>query len=50
VLSARPARIVAELGVPVRRAEDRDAAVTAREFVTTREQALHALRRGSRGS
>ena len=50
VLSARPARVVAELGVPMHRAEDRDAAVTNPEFVAAREQALHALRQGSRGS
>jgi ABC-type nitrate/sulfonate/bicarbonate transport system ATPase subunit len=48
VLSARPARIVAELGVPVRRAEDRDAAVTDPAFVAAREEALRALRDGSR--
>jgi ABC-type nitrate/sulfonate/bicarbonate transport system ATPase subunit len=48
VLSNRPARIVDELGVPARRAEDRDAAVTGREFVATREEALRALRAGSR--
>ncbi|MGN6202831.1 MAG: ABC transporter ATP-binding protein [Solirubrobacterales bacterium] len=48
VLSARPARIVTELGVPVRRAEDRDAAVTDPSFVTAREEALRALREGSR--
>jgi len=50
VLSARPGRIVAELGVPARRAEDRDAAVTDPAFVAAREQALRALHRGSRGS
>jgi len=50
VLSARPARIVAELGVPVRRAEDRDAAVTDPSFVAAREKALRALQQGSRGS
>jgi NitT/TauT family transport system ATP-binding protein len=48
VLSARPARIVAELSVPVRRAEDRDEAVTDAGFVAAREEALHALREGSR--
>jgi ABC-type nitrate/sulfonate/bicarbonate transport system ATPase subunit len=48
VLSNRPARIVAELGVPVRRAEDRDAAVTDPAFVSAREEALRALREGSR--
>jgi ABC-type nitrate/sulfonate/bicarbonate transport system ATPase subunit len=48
VLSARPARIVAELGAPSRRAEDRDAAVTDPAFVAAREEALRALREGSR--
>jgi ABC-type nitrate/sulfonate/bicarbonate transport system ATPase subunit len=48
VLSARPARIVAELSAPAPRAEDRDAAVTDPAFVAAREAALHALRRGSR--
>jgi NitT/TauT family transport system ATP-binding protein len=48
VMSARPARIVAELGAPHPRAEDRDAAVTDPEFVAAREAALHALREGSR--
>jgi ABC-type nitrate/sulfonate/bicarbonate transport system ATPase subunit len=48
VLSARPARVVAELSVPLRRAEDRDAAVTDQAFVTAREEALRALREGSR--
>jgi len=48
VLSARPARIVGELGVPARRAEDRDAAVTDPAFVATREEALRALHEGSR--
>ena len=48
VLSARPARIVAELSVPGRRAEDRDEAVTDPGFVAAREEALHALREGSR--
>jgi len=50
VLSARPARIVAEVGVPARRAEDRDAAVTDPDFVAVREEALRALHQGSRGS
>ena len=50
VLSNRPARIVDERGVPSRRAEDRDAAVTAREFVAAREEALRVLHQGSRGS
>jgi NitT/TauT family transport system ATP-binding protein len=48
VLSQRPARIVAELSVPRRRAIDRDAAVTGGEFVAAREAALRALREGSR--
>ncbi len=48
VMSARPARIVAELGAPHPRAEDRDAAVTDPGFVAAREAALHALREGSR--
>ncbi len=48
VLSARPARIVAELPSPAPRAEDRDAAVTAPEFVAAREQAMAALKAGSR--
>jgi NitT/TauT family transport system ATP-binding protein len=43
VLSARPARIVAELRAPAPRAPDRDAAVTDPAFVAVREQALHAL-------
>jgi ABC-type nitrate/sulfonate/bicarbonate transport system ATPase subunit len=48
VLSARPGRVVTELSVPVRRAEDRDAAVTDPAFITAREEALRALREGSR--
>ena len=48
VLSSRPARIVAELGVPQRRSLDRDAAVTDPAFVSAREEALRALRQGSR--
>jgi NitT/TauT family transport system ATP-binding protein len=44
VLSARPARVVAELQGPEPRAPDRDAAVTDPAFVAIREQALHALR------
>ncbi|HEX5609301.1 MAG TPA: ABC transporter ATP-binding protein [Solirubrobacterales bacterium] len=43
VLSARPARIVAELSAPAPRAPDRDAAVTSPEFVAIRERALRAL-------
>jgi len=50
VLSARPGQIVAELSAPARRAEDRDAAVTDPAFVAAREEALQALRHGSRGS
>ncbi len=48
VLSARPARIVAELAAPHPRAPERDAAVTAPEFVAAREEAMRALRDGSR--
>jgi ABC-type nitrate/sulfonate/bicarbonate transport system ATPase subunit len=48
VLSARPARVVAELSAPEPRAADRDAAVTAPEFAAVREAALRALREGSR--
>jgi ABC-type nitrate/sulfonate/bicarbonate transport system ATPase subunit len=48
VLSNRPGRIIAELGVPGRRAHDRDAAVTEQAFVSAREAALQALREGSR--
>jgi ABC-type nitrate/sulfonate/bicarbonate transport system ATPase subunit len=47
VLSARPARIVAELSAPAPRAEARDAAVTEPAFVAAREEALRALREGS---
>lgn len=50
VLSNRPGQIVAELSAPMRRAEDRDAAVTDPAFVAAREEALRALHRGSRGS
>jgi ABC-type nitrate/sulfonate/bicarbonate transport system ATPase subunit len=48
VLSDRPARIVAELDPPAPRAEGRDAAVTDPAFVAAREEALRALREGSR--
>jgi NitT/TauT family transport system ATP-binding protein len=48
VLSARPARIVDELGAPAPRAPDRDATVTAPDFVAARERALRALHEGSR--
>jgi len=48
VLSARPARIVAELRAPHPRAADRDAAVTDPAFVAVREQAMRALHEGMR--
>jgi NitT/TauT family transport system ATP-binding protein len=48
VLSARPARIVAELRAPDPRGRDRDATVTDPGFVAVRERALRALREGSR--
>jgi ABC-type nitrate/sulfonate/bicarbonate transport system ATPase subunit len=48
VLSARPGRIVAELSAPDPRAQNRDAAVTDPAFVAAREEALRALREGSR--
>jgi len=48
VLSARPARAVAELGAPAPRAGGRDEVITDLEFVALRERALHALREGSR--
>ncbi|HWT90469.1 MAG TPA: ABC transporter ATP-binding protein, partial [Solirubrobacterales bacterium] len=48
ILSARPARVVAELSPPAPRAADRDAAVTDPEFVVAREEAMRALREGSR--
>lgn len=48
VLSARPARIAAELSAPGHRAENRDAIVTDPGFVAAREEALQALREGSR--
>ena len=48
VLSARPARVVEELSAPAPRDADRDAAVTAPEFVAVRERAMAALREGSR--
>jgi ABC-type nitrate/sulfonate/bicarbonate transport system ATPase subunit len=47
VLSARPARVVAELAAPAPRAPDRDAAVTDPEFVAARERAMAALHEGS---
>jgi ABC-type nitrate/sulfonate/bicarbonate transport system ATPase subunit len=46
VLSARPGRVVAELRAPSPRGADRDAAVTAADFVAARERALRALREG----
>jgi NitT/TauT family transport system ATP-binding protein len=48
VLSARPARIVAELSAPTVRAADRDAAVTDPGFIAARERAMGALREGAR--
>jgi len=48
VLSARPARVVAELSTPAPRAPDRDAAVTDPAFVAVRERAMRALHEGSR--
>jgi ABC-type nitrate/sulfonate/bicarbonate transport system ATPase subunit len=48
VLSARPARVVAELRAPAPRAPERDAAVTDPDFVAVREQAMRALHEGSR--
>jgi NitT/TauT family transport system ATP-binding protein len=48
VMSARPGLIVSELSAPHPRAEDRDGAVTAPEFVGAREKALRVLREGSR--
>jgi NitT/TauT family transport system ATP-binding protein len=48
VLSARPARVVAELRAPAPRAADRDAAVTDPAFVAVRERALRALHEGMR--
>jgi ABC-type nitrate/sulfonate/bicarbonate transport system ATPase subunit len=46
VLSSRPARIVTKLSAPTPRAAERDEAVTDPAFVTVREQAMQALRRG----
>jgi NitT/TauT family transport system ATP-binding protein len=48
VLSARPARVVAELRPPAPRAADRTATVTDPAFAALRERALEALREGSR--
>jgi len=47
VLSARPARAVAELRPDGPRAPDRDAAVTDPDFASLRERALTALREGT---
>jgi NitT/TauT family transport system ATP-binding protein len=47
VLSARPARAVAELKPDMPRAEERDAAVTEPAFAGQRERALVALREGA---
>jgi NitT/TauT family transport system ATP-binding protein len=44
VLSARPARVVAELSAPAPRAPGRDAAVTEPGFIAARERAMTALR------
>src|SRR5436305_5066256 len=46
VLSARPARVVAELEVPAPRAVDRDGQVTSPSFVSLRERAMRALKEG----
>jgi NitT/TauT family transport system ATP-binding protein len=48
VLSSRPARVVEELNPPAPRSPDRDGTVTAPEFVTVREQAMRALRAGTK--
>ena len=48
VLSARPARVVAELSVPSPRAASRDEAVTDPKFVALRERAMAALHEGAR--
>jgi NitT/TauT family transport system ATP-binding protein len=48
VLSARPGRVVAELPTPAPRAPDRVAAISDPAFVHAREEALRALRQGSR--
>jgi NitT/TauT family transport system ATP-binding protein len=47
VLSARPARAVAELASPAPRISSRSSAVTSLDFVRTRERALEALKEGS---
>ncbi len=48
VISARPGRVVDELSGPQPRAPDRDAAITAPEFVAARERAMRALHSGAR--
>jgi ABC-type nitrate/sulfonate/bicarbonate transport system ATPase subunit len=48
VLSARPARSVAELPAPLARVRPRLAAVTSPQFTAAREHALRALTEGSR--
>jgi NitT/TauT family transport system ATP-binding protein len=48
VLSARPARVVAQLSAPTARTRDRDSAVTDRGFIAARERAMAALHEGSR--
>jgi NitT/TauT family transport system ATP-binding protein len=48
VLSARPARAVAELSAPSPRAHPRTVAVTETAFTSVRERALAALSEGSR--
>ncbi|MDX6625641.1 MAG: hypothetical protein QOE56_630 [Solirubrobacterales bacterium] len=48
ILSARPARVVAELAAPDPRASDRDGAVTDPAFVAVREEAMRALHGGAR--
>jgi len=48
VLSARPARVIAELEAPRPRRPNRDATVTDPGFVAVREQAMRALHEGSR--
>ena len=48
VLSARPARVVAELAAPAPRALPRTEAVTSAGFTAARERALGALAGGTR--
>ncbi len=47
VLSARPARVIAELRAPAPRLGERDEAVTDPDFIAARERAMHALREGA---